>query len=134
MLDRDLCNSMKWNEELLKFNVKVMHVGHGLKTQYYLEENGAKINLESSVEEKDLGVLVTSDIKVGNQYRKAQCRKAASKAMSILGVIRRSFDRIDKDYFQILYKTYRSDLVSHTVYRLGRHILSRMCSVWREFS
>ena len=64
-LYEDLCNSVEWNEEwLLKFNVKkckVMHVGHGLETQYYLEENGVKINLESTVEEKDLGVLVTSE-------------------------------------------------------------------------
>ena len=113
-LQDDLCNSMEWNEEwLLNFNVKkckVMHVGHGLEMQYYLEENGVKINLESTVEEKDLGVLVTSDLKVGNQ-----CRKAASKAMSILGMIRRSFDRIDKDDFQILYKTYIRPCVEYCV-------------------
>ena len=32
---------------------KVMHTDHGLETDYYLEENGAKIELERTVEEKD---------------------------------------------------------------------------------
>jgi len=113
-LQQDLYSSLEWNSEWLmgynKTKCKVMHVGHRLDTHYYLEENGTKIELENTVEEKDLGIVVTSDLKVG-----AQCRKAASKAMSILGMIRRGFNQIDGDDFQILYKTYVRPCIEYCV-------------------
>ena len=36
-----------------------MHVGHNIKTKYYLHDNGLAIELEEVGEEKDLGVLNT---------------------------------------------------------------------------
>ena len=42
--------------------------------------------LESILEEKDLGVLITKDLKVN-----AQCSRAAKTATRVLGMIRRTF-------------------------------------------
>src|SRR5688572_5261446 len=51
--------------------------------------------------EKDLGVWISKDLK----WRQ-QCRKSASKAMSVLGMIKRCFRQLDIDSFKILYNTY----------------------------
>ena len=45
--------------------------------------------------------MVYSDLKPGNQ-----CKKAASKAMSVLGMIRRQFPQLDVPEFRLLYKCY----------------------------
>ena len=52
-------------------------------------------------EEKDMGVWTINTLKPS-----LQCIKAASKAMSILQAIKRSFSSIDRKSFPILYKTY----------------------------
>ena len=52
-------------------------------------------------EEKDLGVLITDDLKLS-----VQCTEAARKAMSALRWSRRSFKYIDSNTFKVLYKTY----------------------------
>jgi len=59
-----------------------MHVGHNIKTKYYLHDNGQAIELEEVGEETDLGVLVSHDLK---PYK--QCVAAANKARSVLGMI-----------------------------------------------
>jgi len=51
--------------------------------------------------EKDLGVWVNNELKCSDQ-----CGKAARKAMSVLGVIKRSFKRLDIESFKILFNTY----------------------------
>jgi len=35
-----------------------------------------------------------------------QCAEAAKKAMKVLGIIRRQFKDLDKEYFVILYKSF----------------------------
>jgi len=94
-------NSKDW---LLKFNVdkcKKLSIRHQLPTEYWLRgESGTKL-MEQVSEERDLGVIITEDLK-WNQ----QCSKAAAKAMSVLGMIKRTFNGLDKDSFNILYGTY----------------------------
>ena len=51
--------------------------------------------------EKDLGVLVNNELKWSDQHG-----KAAGKAMSVLGVIKRSFKGLDIENFKISFNTY----------------------------
>ena len=59
------------------------------------------VKLSTIKEEKDLGVLITDDLKPS-----VQCTEAARKAMSALRWSRRSFKYIDSNTFKVLYKTY----------------------------
>ena len=87
-IQRDLDNLSSWSEKwLLDFNstkCKVMHIGlNNVKYNYKLKEQ----NLLKVTEEKDLGVIVRSDLKCGTQ-----CSAASRKANTILGFIARNFD------------------------------------------
>ena len=93
-----LCNwSEKWQ---MKFNTekcKVMHIGaNNLKAEYYME--GKK--LEEIMEEKDLGVIISSNFKVAKQ-----CIKAANKGNQILGLIKRTIACKSKAVILRLYKS-----------------------------
>ena len=87
-IQRDLDNLSAWSRKwLLNFNgdkCKVMHVGqNNIKYSYKLQEK----NLLKVTEEKDLGVIVRSDLKCSTQ-----CCVASRKANTILGFIARNFD------------------------------------------
>ena len=87
-IQKDLDNLNNWSEKwLLKFNkdkCKIMHVGYNnLKHNYKLQGR----NLIRVEEEKDLGVIVKSDLKNGSQ-----CIAASRKANTVLGFIARNFD------------------------------------------
>jgi len=104
-LQSDLDELSNWSDKwLLRFNTdkcKVMHLGHRNPSSYYLQEGPVRKLLQTINEEKDLGVYVTSDLKPS-----LHCGRAAAKATSVLGLIRRHFKYTDKDSFLILYKTY----------------------------
>ena len=90
LLQDDLDKIRTWTKtSLMDFNVdkcKVMHVNHSLGTSYTLERDGKNCRLLEVREERDLGVMVRSDLKV-----ELQCEKAAAKASSVLGLINRHF-------------------------------------------
>ena len=90
-LQRHLNKLIEWSQKwLLSFNpakCKVMSIGHKIDTEYEMKIDGKVWNLEKVTEERDFGVC---DLKPGNQ-----CKKAASKAMSVLGMIRRQFPQLD---------------------------------------
>ena len=69
--------------------------------KYYLGETKEKNELTESELERDLGIWIGKDLKWGEQ-----CGKAAKKAMTVLGMIKRSFEMIDEKGFIILYNTY----------------------------
>jgi len=104
-LQSDLNRLRNWSRTwLLEFNVdkcKVMHVNHDSNTVYFLEKAGVSCQLGEVSEERDLGVMIRRDLKAG-----AQCEKAAAKASSILGLINRHFEKLDKESFMILYKSF----------------------------
>ena len=84
----------------MKFNTekcKVMHLGRGnLKYNYFMDGK----RLEVVAEERDLGVIISKDLKAS-----VQCRAAYNKAMRTLGMINRSIVYKNKDTLLRLYKT-----------------------------
>jgi len=65
--------------------------------------------------EKDLGLWISKNLKWSKQ-----CNTAANKAMSVLGIIKRSFSHISIESFKVLYNTY-VDLIWNTVCKYGIH-------------
>jgi len=119
-LQQDLDSMDSWCQEwLLKLNpdkCKVMHIGHKMKTDYYVTEEG---QLDETTEEKDqLGIYVTDDLKVS-----LQCAKAAFKAASVLRMIKRNFHRIDVKDFRILYKTYVRPHMEYAIQAWSPHMV-----------
>ena len=101
-LQKTLDNMTAWADRWgMAFNVskcKVMHIGHNNKReQYYM--NGEP--LESTEEEKDVGVTMTKLLKPS-----AHCLKAAKTAQAALAQIGRSFHFRDRHVFTRLYKQY----------------------------
>jgi len=101
VLQKDLDNLLRWAEEWqMLFNVlkcKVMHLGyknHGYS--YYMDGK----QLDTAEEEKDLGIIITKNLKVSQQ-----CKQAYAKASRMLGLINRSIKFKDKDILLSLYKT-----------------------------
>jgi len=81
--DRNLDRLKKWaDRNLMKFNkeCKVLHLGKNMHS-YILRTT----QLESSLTEKDLGVLVNTRLNMGQQ-----CAIAAKKVNGILGCLRRN--------------------------------------------
>ena len=78
------------------------NVGKPTENQYSIgNDTNNKKKLQLVVEERDLGVVFTSCLKWGTH-----CQKAATRAMSVLGMIKRSFTVIDKELFLALYSRY----------------------------
>ena len=89
--------SIKWQMNFNAEKCKVLHLGNkNKKTQY---EIGGKV-IGAVNEEKDLGVIVTDNFKVGKQ-----CTKAANKGNQKLGMIKRTFACKDKKIMIKLYKS-----------------------------
>src|SRR5215469_6813345 len=104
-LQEDLDNICKWlNDWQLQPNIdkyKVMHIHHDSSTRYELCDKGVKSVIKAVAEEKDLGILVTQDLKWARQ-----CGEAAKKANKILGLIKRQFVALNPASFRILYKSF----------------------------
>ena len=97
-----LDNLVSWADTWgMSFNVKkckVMHVGRS-NPRYAYRMGG--VELDSTEEERDLGVIMTSKLKPTKQ-----CEKAAKMAQTVLSQIARSFHYKDRHVFVKLYKSY----------------------------
>ena len=85
----------------MAFNVdkcKVMHIGHA-KLMHKYKMNDKK--LAQAEKEKNLGVMVASNLKPGGQ-----CAKEAETSQAVLGQLARTFHFRDQFVFLQLYKTY----------------------------
>ena len=78
--------------------------------------------MESVQQEKDLGVLTSSDLAVPHQ-----CMEAASRANRVLGMVRRQFKALDKESFLIIYKGF---VRPHLEYAI--QVWSPYLVVWRS--
>jgi len=93
-LDTIIDRADKWQMDFNVSKCKVMHVGKtNPKKSYYMRGN----ILEEVDQEKDLGIIISSDLKCSQQ-----CLYAHNKANKVLGVIRRTI--INKEP-RIMYKT-----------------------------
>jgi len=100
-LRNDLNNLVSWSKEWqILFNVakcKVMHIGYNNCCAEY-DMYGNK--LETATEEKDLGVMVSDNLKCDKQFS-----EAVIKANKILGMIKRNFVVNSKEIIIPLYKS-----------------------------
>jgi len=124
-LQGDLDRLMDWSDKwLLQFNAakcKVMHVGHGFDTKYYIRDETGPVQLQSVEEERDLGVFFTRDLKSSTQ-----CVRSAAKARRIVGMVRRNFRRLDKEDFLLIYKTYIRPHLEYCVQAWSPHLVKDM--------
>ena len=100
-LQQDIDSVVEWSDRWqLPFNeakCKCLHIGsNNQQHQYTIRGN----LLESSSEERDLGIFIDTPLK----FRR-QAASAASKATQILAVIRRSFAHLDEQTLTLLYKS-----------------------------
>ena len=65
------------------------------------DEMMKSLQLESVQQERDLGVITTSDLKSSSQ-----CLKSAATARKVIGMMRRTFRNLDVSDFRLIYKTY----------------------------
>jgi len=97
-LDR-LCEwASMWGMQFNVSKCKVMHMGHA-NPKFSYSMNGQE--LEETEEERDIGVVISSNMKPS-----AQCAVAARTAQGVLGQITRAFHYRDRHVFMRLYKQY----------------------------
>ena len=96
-IDRILEWSKKWQLPFNDTKCQVLHIGSANPFQTYKMQER---NLEVTLSEKDLGVQMDQDLK----FRK-QAAAAISKASKIMGVIKKSFQKLDQDTLPILFRT-----------------------------
>ena len=100
-LQQDLQRLLDWSREWqMEFNVekcKVMHIGGTNRNYgYHMDQK----ELEVVEEEKDLGVLITNDLKASQQ-----CTAACNKANRVLGMMNRTIVYKSKEVLLNLYKS-----------------------------
>ena len=78
-------------------NCKTLHIGRGNLNELYNMEGRP---LEAVHEERDLGIMITKDLKCSKQ-----CLDAAKAANKILGMIKRTFTCKSEDIILQLYKS-----------------------------
>jgi len=97
-IDRLHAWSERWG---MSFNIEkchIMHLGtHNNKNRYTM--NGVPLSVSN--QERDVGVMISKDLKPA-----PQCKKAATTATRVLNQIFKAFHYRDKKTFVNLYKTY----------------------------
>ena len=105
-LQKDLDALADWSDRwLIKLNVekcKIMHLGkrNPLK-KYFILDKGERIEVGTTKFEKDLGIVWSSDASWTEQ-----CNRAASKANSVLGMLKKTFVTRNSATWRKLYTTF----------------------------
>jgi ribonucleases P/MRP protein subunit RPP40 len=98
VLDK-MCTWMAvWGMKINVQKCKIMHFGKKNPKHTYVMEG---VQLEEVAEERDIGVVVSNNLKPPKQ-----CAKAAATARAVLGQMAQAFHFRDKVTFEKLYKTY----------------------------
>jgi len=92
-LQNDIDSAFRWAStwlmQLNPINCKVMHLGKRNPNLNYSvpnQENTTRLPLESTSHERDLMVIISSNLKPS-----LQCKKSAAKASGIYGRLKKSF-------------------------------------------
>lgn len=72
-----------------------------LRTYSLQRRDGVRVTLANTVEERDLGIILTPDFKFS-----AQASRAASRSNAMLGMLKRTFLSRDVETWACLYRTY----------------------------
>ena len=89
------CGSSQWQ---MLFNIdksKVLHLGYNSPEAHYIMTT---TQMQAASEERDLGIIISADLKWGKQ-----CIAAVKKANKILGMIKRNFVGRSKETVMALY-------------------------------
>ena len=84
--------------------------------------------LEETKEERDIGVIVSANMK-----STAQCSQAAQTAQRVLGQLARAFHYRDRHIFLRLFK-HSCDHISNFLPKPGPHGLKETEIAWRKYS
>jgi len=102
-LQTDINSLEKWSERWqIKFNAskcKCMHLGKG-NPEYCYKMGSDNATIEKTKEEKDLGVVFDNELRFTTHIQ-----EKVKKANQTLGIIRNTFQCLDKEVFLPLYKT-----------------------------
>jgi hypothetical protein len=126
-LQNDIDAAAEWSHKwLLPFNIdkcKVMHVGRpgNRSTNFYTmpDVDGTRRLLSVTATERDLGVLVSNDLKV-----RAQAEAAASVANRVLGRLKKAFRSRGIALWRTLYLTYVRPHLEFAVQAWSPHLKS----------
>ena len=107
-IQKDIDNLAAWSDKwLLRFNalkckcLHEVHVGkNNIKHDYHMKVGDKDILIAEVNEEKDIGVTFDNRMKFD-----VHIRNIVNKANQRIGIIRRTFDHLDKNMFLMLYKT-----------------------------
>jgi hypothetical protein len=122
-LDESCLWAERWGMQFNVFKCKVMHMGTS-NPGYQYHMSGQV--LETTDEERDIGVMITASLKPS-----AQCAKAAKTAQAVLGQLARAFRYRDRHVFMRLYKEYVRPIWS-SPHRPGPHGLRETRPAWRK--
>jgi ribonucleases P/MRP protein subunit RPP40 len=119
-LDR-LCGwAAEWD---MAFNVQKCHVMHVGRNNPRATNTMNGIQLQTTDSERDVGVVISQDLRQVNQ-----CKKAAQTASTVLGKIHRAFHIRDRH----VYTSSTCDLISSLLLLLGPLGTGETLSAWRE--
>ena len=97
---------------------KLMRIGHSQSKTYHLRQGTLTKQLQVSEEEKDLGIYTTS-----RPDSSTQCYKAATKAASVLGIIRRNFPHLSPTNFLTIYKAFVRPHIQYCIQVWNPHLV-----------
>jgi len=122
VLQQDLDALVQWSGTWqLQFNkekCKVMHMGHSCSTSYFMSDVAGSKQLEEVANERDLGVIISSDLKPSSQ-----CITSAAKARRVIGMVRRNFRHLDLDDFRLIYRTYIRPHIEYCIQAWSPHLV-----------
>ena len=122
LLQHDLDTLSQWADTwLLKFNISkcnVMHCGfQNPRAAYSIKQDGVPKSLEETDQEKDLGVIVESNLRPTTH-----CKKAANRGMTALRKLKGSFRTLSTRNFKPIYNAFVRPHTEYCIQAVGPYM------------